>query len=212
MSVDFLEKTRSWLAPLNTKILNHLYVSEAEQGTLSLDKVKAFAANQYYIISRDAKSLALMVSRSTSSEEFKFFNTVFKGDEEALSLLIAMAEAMGLDAVGLEEYAPIPEAVVYTHYLTALAHFASPGEQAVALIVNLPVWGSNCKRLSKAFRTSYQIEETAFLDLFAQPTKALEKHALSIIDHYLHQETQLQRVARLIQAYELMFWNGIYHN
>jgi thiaminase len=194
------------------KILNHLYVSEAEQGTLSLDKVKAFAANQYYIISRDAKSLALMVSRSTSSEEFKFFNTVFKGDEQALSLLIAMAEAMGLDAVDLEEYAPIPEAVVYTHYLTALAHFASPGEQAVALIVNLPVWGSNCKRLSKAFRTSYQIEETAFLDLFAQPTEALEQHALSIIDHYLHQETQLQRVARLIQAYELMFWNGIHHN
>ena len=212
MSVDFLGKTRSWLAPLNVKIFNHLYVSEAEQGTLSLDKVKAFAANQYYIISRDAKSLALMVSRSTSSEEFKFFNTVFKGDEEALSLLIAMAEAMGLDAVDLEEYTPIPDAVVYTHYLTALAHFASPGEQAVALIVNLPVWGSNCKRLSKAFKVSYQIEETAFLDLFVQPTEALEQHALSIIDHYLHQETQLQRVARLIQAYELMFWNGIYHN
>ncbi|MCW4038963.1 MAG: TenA family transcriptional regulator [Candidatus Bathyarchaeota archaeon] len=212
MSVDFLEKTRSWLAPLNMKILNHLYVSEAEQGTLSLDKVKAYAANQYYIISRDAKSLALMVSRSTSSEEFTFFNTVFKGDEQAIPLLIAMAETMGLDAVDLEEYTPLPEAVVYTHYLTALAHFASPGEQAVALIVNLPVWGSNCKRLSKAFRASYQIEETTFLDLFAQPTGELEQHALSIIDHYLHQETQLQRVARLIQAYELMFWNGIYHN
>ena len=82
----------------------------------------------------------------------------------------------------------------------------------MALIVNLPVWGSNCKRLSKAFKVSYQIEETAFLDLFAQPTGELEQHALSIIGHYLHQETQLQRVARLIQAYELMFWNGIYHN
>ena len=212
MSAHFLEKTRSWLAPLNLKIRNHPYVSEAEQGTLSLDKVKAYAANQYYIISHDAKSLALMVSRSTSSKEFKFFNTVFKGDEQAIPLLIAMAEAMGLDAVDLEEYTPIPEAVVYTHYLTALAHFASPGEQAVALIVNLPVWGSNCKRLSKALTTSYQIEETAFLDLFAQPTRELEQLALSIIDHYLHQETQLQRVARLIQAYELMFWNGIYHN
>jgi thiaminase len=212
MSVNFLEKTRSWLAPLNMKILNHRYVSEAEQGTLPLDKVKAFAANQYYIISHDAKSLALMVSRSTSFEEFTFFNTVFKSDEVALSLLLAMAEAMGLDAVTLEEDTPIPEAVVYTHYLTALAHFASPGEQAVALIVNLPVWGSNCKRLSKAFRTSYQIEETAFLDLFAQSTGELEQHALSIIDHYLNQETQLQRVARLIQAYELMFWNGIYHH
>jgi thiaminase len=212
MSLDFLEKTRSWLAPLNMKILNHPYISETEQGTLSLDKVKAYSANQYYIISHDAKSLALMVSRSTSPEEFKFFNTVFKGDEQAITLLIAMAEAMGLDESNLEEYTPIPEAVVYTHYLTTLAHFASPGEQAVALIVNLPVWGSNCKRLSKAFRTYYQIQETAFLDLFAQPTGELEHLALSIIDHYLHLETQLQRVARLIQAYELMFWNGIYQN
>jgi thiaminase len=212
MSADFLKRTRLWLAPLNLKIQRHPYLSEAEQGTLPLEKIQAFAANQYYIIRHDAKSLALMASRTTSAEEFTFFTTVFQGDEQAIPLVVALAEAMGLSTTDLAEYAPIPDAVVYAHYLTALAHFASPGEQVVALIVNLPVWGSNCQRLSTAFQAVYHVEETAFLDLFAQPTGVLEQQALSIIEDYLHQETQLHCVARLIQAYELMFWDGIYRS
>jgi len=212
MSADFLKTARSWLAPLNLKIQRHPYLSEAEQGLLPLERIQAFAANQYYIIRHDAKSLALMASRATSAEEFLFFTTVFQGDEQAIPLVVALAEAMGLSTADLVESTPIPDAVVYAHYLTALAHFASPGEQAVALIVNLPVWGSNCQRLSTALRAAYHVEETAFLDLFAQTTGALEQQALSVIEDYLRQETQLHRVARLIQAYELMFWDGIYRS
>lgn len=210
MTTSFLEKTRSWLAPLNMRILDHPYISEAEKGSLPLDRVKAFAANQYYIVSHDARSLALIVSRSTSGEELEFFNTILKGDVEALPLLIRMAEALGWRVSDLEDYTPIPEAVAYAHYLTALAHFASPGEQAVALIVNLPIWGSNCKRLSMALKEKYGIEETSFLDLFAQPMAKSEEAALSIINRYLPEEKRMRRVARLIQAYELMFWDGIY--
>lgn len=210
MVKHFQEKIRSRLAPLNLRILNHPYISEAEKGTLPLKNVKAFVANQYYIVNHDARSLALMVSRSTCWDEFEFFNTVLKGDETALPLLLKMAEALKLTLSDLEENTPIPEAVVYAHYLTTLAHFASPGEQAIALTVNLPVWGSNCKRLSRALKEQYTIAETSFLDLFAQPTGEIEKSALSIIDRYLHKEKRLERVARLIQAYELMFWNGIY--
>lgn len=212
MSADFLKRTRSWLAPLNVKILQHPYLADAEQGTLPLEKVQAFAANQHYIIRHDAKSLALMASRATTAEAFAFFTAVFQGDAQAIPLVVALADAVGLRLADLTEYPPIPEAVGYAHYLTTLAHGASPGEQAVALIVNLPVWGSNCQRLSTALRAAYHVEETTFLDLFAQPTEALEAQALTIIEDYLPQEAQLRRVARLIQAYELMFWDGIYRS
>ncbi len=210
MSADFLKRTRSSLAPLNVKILQHPYLADAEQGTLPLEKVQAFAANQYYIIRHDAKSLALMASRAPTAEAFAFFTAVFQGDIQAIPLVVKLAEAVGLRLADLAEYSPIPMAVGYAHYLATLAHVASPGEQAVALIVNLPVWGSNCQRLSGALRTAYHVEATAFLDLFAQPTGELEDQALAIIEDYLPQEAQLRRVARLIQAYELMFWDGIY--
>ena len=155
MTSTVLDSIRIWLAPLNEKISNHPYISDAEQGTLSLDKVKAFVTNQYYIIKHDARSLALMVSRSKTRKELEFFQSVLEGDSQAIGCIINMAKAFGMESTDLDNYSPIPKAVAYAHYLTALAHFASPGEQTVALVVNLPVWGSNCRRLSTALRDQY---------------------------------------------------------
>jgi len=206
-----LEEIRSWLAPLNEKILGHRYIVDAEKGALSLDKIKAFAANQYYILSGDARSLALMLSRTTNLQELGFFENMAKADLDGLRHFLKMTEAVGLSSQELEDYIPIPEAVAYTHYLSTLAQFASPGVQAMALIANLPVWGSNCGRLSKALREKYQIKETSFLDLFSASTEGMEAEALQIVDCYLpEEEKHARRAARFIQAYELMFWDGIY--
>ena len=111
----------------------------------------------------------------------------------------------------MEPPSAIPEAVAYTHYLAALACFALPGEQVMALIVNLPVWGANCGRFSKALKERYGINETGFLDIFASPMEKAEQEALKVMAEYLPARREhLRRAAKLIQAYELMFWNGIY--
>lgn len=210
-ATSLLKEVRDWLAPLNQKILGHPYIAEAEKGTLHLDKVKAFVTNQYYIISHDIKSLALMLSRSGTRREADFFKNVLNGDVEGLRLLLKLAESLGFSVQELENYTPIPEAVAYSHYMAALACFTFPGEQAMALIVNLPVWGSNCGKLSKALRERYGIDETGFLDIFASPMEEAEKEALQLMEGYLPaRREQMKRAAQLIQAYELMFWDGIY--
>jgi thiaminase len=208
-----LKDIRSWLAPLNERIQNHSYIIDAEKGALSLERIEAFTANQYYIVDGDVRSLALMLSRSTNSEELRFFEEMMKGDLEGLARVLRMAEALGLGLQELQNYNPIPEALAYSHYLSTLAQFASPGVQAMALIANLPVWGSNCGRLSKTLRGKYQIEETAFLDLFSASAEGIEAPALRIADCYLPgEEKSMRTAARLIQAYELMFWDGIYRS
>ncbi len=130
---SLLKDIRSSLAPLNKKILNHPYIIDAEKGVLPLVKIKAFATNQYYIISRDARSLSLMLSRTTNPEELKLFEKLAKGDLDGFYCIMKMAEALGFTVQELEDSDPIPDAVAYTHYLCALAQFASPGEQAMAL-------------------------------------------------------------------------------
>lgn len=210
-AMSLLKEVRDWLAPLNQKILGHPYITEAEEGTLHLNKVKAFVTNQYYIISHDIKSLALMLSRSGTRREADFFKNILNGDVEGLRLLVKLAESLGFSVQELENYTAIPEAVAYAHYLAALACFAFPGEQAMALIVNLPVWGSNCCKLSKALRERYGIDETGFLDIFTSPMEEAEKEALQVMEGYLPARREhMKRAAKLIQAYELMFWNGIY--
>lgn len=210
MTSSFLNEVRSSLVPVNKSILEHPFIKEAEKGTLPLDGIKRFVKNQNYIISHDVRSLAFMISRSTSDEELEFFDSVYKGDAQALPLLVRMAQSLGLKMIDLDTYVPIPEAVSYAHYLTFLAQFATPGEQTMALVVNLPVWGSNCNRLSKALKEKYGIDETSFLDLFAQPITEAEKAATSVINRYLDKKEKMKKVAKLIQGYELMFWNGVY--
>jgi len=206
-----LKDIRSWLAPLNERIQNHPYILDAEKRALPLEKIKTFAANQYYVVNGDVRSLALMLSRSRDSEELGFFEEMMKGDLEGLIRLLRLAKALGFSSQELENYSPIPEALAYSHYLCTLAQFASPGVQALALIANLPVWGSNCGRLSKTLRDKYQIEETSFLDLFSASAEGIEAPALRIVDHYLPaEEKPMRTAARLIQAYELMFWDGMY--
>jgi thiaminase len=195
---------------VNHQILNHPYLADAEQGILPHSKLEAFVINQHYIIRHDVRSLALMASRSTTTEEYTFFHSIQEGDAQALPLILKLGVAMGLPA-SLVTSPPRAEAVTYAHYLATLAQYATPQEQVVALIVNLPVWGANCQRLARALCKHYHIEDTAFLDLFSQPTATLEATAEAILTHYGAMMDALTRVAQMIQAYELMFWQGIYH-
>ena len=208
---SLLREVREYLAPLNERILRHRYITDAEEGRLKPDQIRAFVSNQYYIVSYDIKSLGLMLARSSTGKEADFFKNVLDGDMEGLSRLVKLAQALGLSAEELAGYSAIPGAVAYTHYLVTLASFAQPGEQAMALIVNLPVWGANCVRLSRALRAKYRIDETGFLDIFTSPMEEAEKSASEVIENYLPQRREhMKRAAALVQAYELMFWDGIY--
>jgi len=210
-AASLLREVREYLAPLNERILRHRYILEAEAGRLTREQIKAFALNQYYIISYDIRSLSLMLARSVTAEEAGFFKNVLDGDMAGLNQLVKLAGSLGVSRKELESGNVKPEAVAYTHYLAALAGFAQPGEQAMALIVNLPVWGANCVRLAAALRNRYHITETGFLDIFASPLEEAERSAEAVMESYLPRRKEpMKQAATLVQAYELMFWDGIY--
>jgi thiaminase len=210
MNTPLLQGIRNCLTSVNRQIRNHPYLADAEQGILPRGKLEAFVINQQYILHHDVRSLALMASRSTTMEEYTFFQSIQEGDAQSLPLILQLGAAMGLPESFVTRI-PRAEAVTYAHYLATLAQYATPQEQVVALIVNLPVWGANCQRLAHALRKRYHIEDTAFLDLFSQPTAPLEATAEALLTPYSDMRDALTRVAQMIQAYELMFWQGIYY-
>jgi len=102
------------------------------------------------------RSLARMVVGSEHPDEAEYFSKLQMGDLEALKALNRLADELDVKKGGERL---IPEAVVYTHYLAWLALYANPGEQALALTVNLPVWGAACKRLSEALKKQIQHQD-----------------------------------------------------
>ena len=128
---------------------------------------------------------------------------------------IAFAHALGLSETQLREHEPLAGAHAYTCYMAWLALYASDAEIAAAYLVNFPAWGENCGRLSRILTERFGLgeKEVAFFDLFASPPATFEANALSVIQQGLDRGTEprlIQRAARLLQAYELMYWDTLY--
>jgi pyrroloquinoline quinone (PQQ) biosynthesis protein C len=210
-----LDEIRQELQPVNEQLLQHPYVRALEEGKIGREKLGLFAGEQYTIIGSDLKSAAHLVSCFGSSPSRDFFLGILQGERAAWDALLTFAHALGLSEAQLREHEPLPGAHAYTCYMAWLALYASDAEIATAYLVNFPAWGQNCGRLSRILQERFGLgdKEVAFFDLFATPPATFEASALSVIQQGLDRGTEprlVQRAARLLQAYELMYWDTLY--
>jgi thiaminase len=210
-----VDEIRQDLQAVNEQLLRHPYVQGLEEGRIAQEKLCLFAGEQYSIIASDLKSVAYLVSRFGSAPSRDFFLGILHGERAAWDALLAFADGLGLNEAQLSAHEPLAGAHAYTCYMAWLALYASDAEIAAAYLVNFPAWGENCSRLSRILTDRFGLgeKEVAFFDLFANPPATFEANALSVIQHGLDRGTEprlIQRAARLLQAYELMYWDSLY--
>jgi len=205
-----VEEIRADLAPVHGQLLGHPYVAAVEEGLIQLEQLRPFACEQHAIISSDLRSVAHLVSRFGGD----FFLDVLAGEQAALQALGTFETTLGLDADDLEAYEPLLGAHAYTAYMCWMAAYASDAEVAAAYLVNFPAWGESCARLSRALTGRYGLtpDQVHFFDLFAEPDGDFEQGALAVIAAGLERgvpERRLRRAARLLQGYELLYWDAL---
>ena len=210
-----LDEIRQELQPVSEQLLRHPYVQALQKGKIGREKLRLFAGEQYTIIGSDLRSVAHLVSRFGGSPSRDFFLGILQGERAAWDALLTFALGLGVSEAQLRDYEPLPGAHAYTYYMAWLALYASDAEVAAAYLVNFPAWGQNCGRLSRILKERFGLgeKEVAFFDLFASPPATFEENALSIIQQGLDRGTDprlIQRAARLLQAYELMYWDTLY--
>lgn len=210
-----LDEIRKDLQPVTEQLLRHPYLQALEEGKIGRESFRLFAGEQQHIIASDLKSVAHLVSRFGSSPSRDFFLGILQGEKAAWDALLTFAHPLGLSETQLREHEPLPGAHAYTCYMAWLALYASDAEVAAAYLVNFPAWGKNCGRLSRILKKHFGLgeKEVAFFDLFASPPDTFEANALSVIQQGLDRGTEprlIQRTARLLQAYELMYWDTLY--
>ena len=210
-----LEGVRQDLQTVTEQLLRHPYVQALEEGKIGREKLRLFAGEQYSIIASDLKSVAYLLSRFGSAPSRDFFLGILQGERAAWDALLALADALGLSEAQLSEHEPLAGAHAYTCYMAWLALYASDAEIAAAYLINFPAWGQNCGRLSRILKERFGLgeKEVAFFDLFASLPATFEAGALSVIQQGLDRGIEpnlIQRAARLLQAYELMYWDTLY--
>jgi len=210
-----LEGIRQDLQTVTEQLLRHPYVQALEEGKIGRENLRLFVGEQYNTIASDLKSVAYLVSRFGSAPSRDFFLGILQGERAAWDALLTFAHALGLSETQLREHEPLPGSHTYSCYMAWLALYGSDAEIAAAYLINFPAWGQNCGRLSRILKERFGLgeKEVAFFDLFASPPATFEANALSVIQQGLDRGTEprlIQRAARLLQAYELMYWDTLY--
>ena len=210
-----IDEIRAELQPVVEQLLRHPYVAALESGSTPREKLRLFAGEQYAIIGSDLRSVAHLVSRFGGSPGLDFFLEVLEGERAAFEALRAFARALHMEEAELRAYEPLAGAHAYTCYMAWLALYGSAAEVAAAYLVNFPAWGENCARLSRTLKERYELDESevAFFDLFAAPAPEFERGALAIIGDGLARGDDprpIRRAARLLQAYELLYWDALF--
>lgn len=194
--MQVIKAIRAELEPLNAEVRAALRPS--------VEALRRFVANQLYIVPHDLKALSAAMAKAREADEYAFVKTLIDGDYAALRALHELAGELGVlfswDALD-------PAAVAYTHFLSWLALYGTPGDLAVAMTVNLPVWGENCLALARWARQR-GVRNLRFMELFAGPYDQLEEVAERIAQRY-YDSARYRFIARSIQHYELLFWKSI---
>jgi thiaminase len=210
---EVVEKIRMDLRPLDEKILGHPYILALNEGKLPLDSLRAFAGQQYHIITSDLRSIAGLLSRHGQLPSRPWLLAILQGEAAALDALFTLAKKLSMSESDLKNFEPIPAAHGYCTYVAWLGIYGSDGELAGAFLVNFAAWGTNCGKMSKALQDRYGLtkEQVAFFELFSQIPPS-EKQILEVIQGALDRGVEpalIHRAARMLQAYELMFWDAM---
>ncbi len=205
------EDVRRSLKDLEERILRHPMIVEAAEGRLSVEAIKRFAINQWYIVNHDLRSLAAMLSRARDMDEIDYFKSALDVDYKALHELKSFLTELGIEPVKPSEASVRPAAVSYTHYISWLSQYASPGVIAFAFAVNFPAWGQASTALGDALAKKYGYRNLGFFRIFNPPYDQFIERSLAIASKYYPAEKgSMVAASKMIQRYELMFWDSVY--
>ena len=211
---NFTEKMAANFSKTIDAIINHPYISALEKKEISKEKLEIFVCEQYHIVANDKRNFALMISKASDDTSSKLFTACLHTELNALENLTLMAEELNIDDKRkIDEYGPLAGCQSYTNYLTKLAVYGSDAEILTAILVDFPVWGANCDKMSSALKKNYGFTNTscAFLDNFAAPLprEFVEKSNDIVGPALKTKEKEMRIAARLLLGYELSFWDTI---
>ena len=210
---NLIDKIRTELKPLEARIIGHRYLAAIEDGRVSRESLAAFAIQQNYIIASDLRSIAQSLARHGDLPGRVYLLNVLQGENSALEELSKFAQALGMTIDKMRASEPIPAAFAYSTFLAWLAMYGSDAELAAALSLNLAAWGLNCRRMSSALKGRYGLnpEAVSFFELFANLPPA-DDAAIKVIEGGLSRGVSapaITRAARMLQSYELMYWDAV---
>jgi thiaminase len=211
---ELVAQTQRELAETAEAVRSHRFLERLRARDVPLDRLRALAGEQHAIVSSDRRSFALLATRFPSGLAGEFFLGMAQSEGLALDKLRGLADWLSLTGDDLRAHEPHPGAMAYPAFVAWLALNGSRADVVLAFLSNLAAWGDNCGQVAAALREAYGAgdDAIAFFDFFANPPEEFESRAMAVLDEGLaagDSPVLARRVTRLLQAYELSFWDAL---
>ncbi len=191
-------------------------------GTLPIESLRFFAEQTYHLVMNDMGNLSIYVAKARNQDERDFFLIMTIAEKLMLDSLYLLIDAVGITRDELAASKPDIRTAHRTNYFTRLALYNLPGEIALSILLNFPVWAGGARKVSSGMKEHYGLGKVApgtdlldvdVLDRFSQSTQAFLDMAMAIIAADLtgdEAEANMRQVGRLAVEYEAMVWQSYY--
>jgi thiaminase len=211
---ELVAQSQRELAEIAEAIRSHRFLERLRTRDVPEARLHALAGEQHAIVSSDRRSFAQLAARFPSGLAGAFFLGMAEGEGVALDKLRGLDDWLGMTDAELRGYEPHPGAQAYPAFVAWLALNGSRADVVLAFLANLAVWGENCGKAAAALREAYGAGDgaVAFFDFFASPPEDFQPRALEVLNEGLtagDSPVLARRATRLLQAYELSFWDAL---
>lgn len=204
------------------QVENGPFARGAREGDLPIEALRFFVEQTYHLVMNDMGNLSIYVARARNDEEREFFLFMTIAEKLMLDSLYLLIDAIGIGRDELAASSPNLRTAYRTNYFSRLALYHLPGEIALAILLNFPVWAAGARSISHGLKEHYglgkpvpdtDLIDVDVLDRFTQATQGFQNMSLSIVAADLigdEAEGRMRQVARLAVEYEAMVWQSYY--
>jgi len=218
---SFAQKLEKQIQPNVQEVKNGKFVTEILDGTFPLEGIKFWIEQTYHLVMNDMGNLSLYVTKARNLKELDFFLFMTIAEKMMLESHYLLLKAANISNDRLADSQPALECSYRTNYFSKLAITAKPGEIALGILLNFPVWAAGARALSKGLKKNYGFGksttdpdklDTDVLDRFSKATRGFQIQAIDIIAADLNEETEesMAHVGNLAVDYETLVWKNYY--
>ena len=218
----FVELMEKEIQPFVKQVENGPFVRAILKGTFPLEGIQFTHTNHYHLIVNDAANLNLYVAKARNEREMEFFHFMAAEEMNHLNSLFLLTEALGIKRDDLISSQPYSGCLFRTNFFSRLALYGTPGEIALGILLNFPVWAAGARQESKGLKRHYglgkvvrgtDMTDTDILDRFEDATTGFKERALEIMARDLdgnEARAKMKLVGRWAVETETMVWGNYY--
>jgi thiaminase len=212
-AADLIANLRTELQPLMDSIRNHPYLDALEEGRVPRESLRAFAAQQYHIVTNGIMNIALITARFGNLASRERLNFFLQAEFEVNRAVLEFARALHMSESDLKAAPLLAAALPFSYFETYLCFYRSDAELITAFFFDAEVWISNARRVGRALRERYGFDDEAvrFFEMYAN-YQAAEGQVLPPVQAALERgvtAADIRQSTRLLLEYEKMFWDAM---